>query len=393
MRVAILRRTPTVSVSMDVYTAGLISGLKNVRPDWTILDYYPALKSDAFGAFSESRWLSGAQKYYERYWRYPVGLDHIDADIFHIIDHSDGYLSRWLKRSQRPNVVTCHDLINLTQPETYKGLARFPLVSLTLWKRAVQGMNKADHIVTVSEYTKRDTVEYLGIPAEMITAVPNAVECKFQRLPSDQIQALRQRFGLSKETLCLLNVGSNNPRKNVSNILAAVAQLKSRGVPVVFWKAGDDFNTEQQQFIQDQGLAACVSYLGKPDAAALIEHYNAADCLMAASLYEGFGFTILEAMACGTPVVTSNVSAMPEVAGEAAILVNPLDVSAIANAVHRLYQHPEERQQLAQKGFERAQHFTWESTAERVAQVYEQVLATRRSPTDLTPSETLLNQS
>ena len=373
MRVAILRRTPTASVSMDVYTAGLMKGLSNVRPDWTVVDYYPQAKP-ADGLFSHIK-IKGIQKYYERYWRYPARIDRLDADIFHIIDHSDGYLSPRLHRSQQANVVTCHDLINLVKPETFKGRAGFPLLSMTLWKRAIEGMRQADHIIAVSSHTKQDTVEHLDIAPQKITTIPNAVNRIFRALSPDEIQAARDHYNLSAETFCLLNVGSNNSRKNILTILRAVAELAGQNIPIHFWKAGADFNLAQKQFIQAHGLDQCVTYLGKPDEETLVQLYSAADCLMAPSLYEGFGLTILEAMACGTPVITANVSAMPEVAGDAAILVNPQSIDEIVQAVRNLYTDPGKRQELARSGLDRVQQFTWENTAEQVAQVYEKVLA------------------
>ena len=357
---------------MDIYADSLVCGLKTVRPDWTILEYCPDINPGGPGA---SRWVSGVQKYHERYWRYPMRLNQLDADVFHIIDHSDGYLCARLHRAQRLNVVTCHDLINLIKPETFKGRASFPLVSMTLWKWAVQGMRQADHVIAVSSHTKQDTVEHLSISPDKITAIPNAVDKIFHCLPPDQIQAVRRRYQLSAETLCLLNVGSNNARKNISTILNAVAQLVKKAIPIHFWKVGADFTTAQKQFIQSHQLDQYVSYLGKPDEATLIQLYNAADCLMAPSVYEGFGLTILEAMACGTPVITANVSAMPEVAGDAAILVNPLNVREMVQAVDHLYTHADQRLTLARKGLDRVQQFTWENTAEQVAQVYEKVLA------------------
>ncbi|MEM1281868.1 MAG: glycosyltransferase family 1 protein, partial [Cyanobacteria bacterium P01_H01_bin.152] len=321
--------------------------------------------------------LAGVQKYYERYWRYPNRLKQIEADIFHIIDHTDGDLSRRLGRLTNATVVTCHDLINLIKPDTFKGRAKFPLISMAAWRWGVESMRQADHVITVSAHTKKDVVEHLQIAPTAITVVPNAVDKGFQPLSAEAVQSVRERYGLTPETFCLLNVGSNNARKNISGILAAIAAAKRQGIPVHFWKVGVDFTEEQTQFIQANNLANCVAYLGKPDESALVELYNAADCLMAPSLYEGFGLTILEAMSCGTPVITATVSAMPEVAGDAAILVEPTNQLAITQAIHQLYTHPEQRQSLIQKGLERVQQFTWKNTAQAVANVYEQTLSAK----------------
>ena len=249
MHVAILRRVPDFSISMDVYADGLVQGLKTVRPNWTISELHPIAPSNT--AFKS---LSGVQKYYERYRRYPNRLRQVDADIFHIIDHSDGYLSGWLHRAQKQNVVTCHDLINLIQPETFKGRAIFPWLSMTLWMQAVKSMRQADNVITVSAHTKRDTIEYLEIDPQSITAIPNAVGGQFTVLSSAHRQRVRQKYAPNTEAFCLLNVGSNNARKNISAILLAVVSLRDAGVPICFWKAGADFTGEQKRFIRDRNL-------------------------------------------------------------------------------------------------------------------------------------------
>ena len=372
MHIAILRRAPQVSLSMDVYADRLIAGLKAVRPSWTILEFSPTFHSSQQ---NQLFYIKGVQKYYERYWRYPSSLAKLNVDIFHIIDHSDGYLSTWLKRQQKSNVVTCHDLINLIKPETFIGRARFPLISMMAWRLGVRGMQQADRVIAVSSHTKNDTVEHLGICDRDITVIPNAVDKIFRCIPEVEIQKFRQQQRLNHDTFCLLNVGSNNARKNISTILQVVSILKKRGLPIHFWKVGADFNSEQKHFISDRGLDGCISYLGKPDEDTLIKIYNAADCLLAPSTYEGFGLTILEAMACGTAVITANVTSMPEVAGDAAILVSPLDDKAIADKVQHLYSNPSYLQELVSKGIARAKQFTWEQTAEQVARVYEQVLS------------------
>lgn len=371
MRIAILRRAPKASFSMDVYADGLIRGLKVVRPNWQIIECSPVLN---IASVRQSNWIAGGQKYYERYWRYPRTLKNLDADIFHVIDQSDGYLSYWLKRYKKPNVVTCHDLINLIKPDTFQGRAKFPLISITAWKLAIQGMREANHILAVSSHTKKDAVEHLAIAPHNITVVPNAVDAIFHPLLPDDIDEFRRRRGIAKDTLCLLNVGSNNARKNILTILKTLAVLNTQGLPVMFWKVGADFNAEQKHFIKIHHLESCIAYLGHPDEATLVKIYNAADVLLAPSLYEGFGLTVLEAMACGAAVVAANATSIPEVAGDAAILTAPLDVDAIVKAIQQLYDHPRYREQLVQRGLERVKQFTWEKTAAHVANVYEQVL-------------------
>lgn len=371
MRVAILRRSPKVSFSMDVYADGLIAGLKAVRPNWKIVEFSPQINASSS---KRKSFFYGVTSYYERYWRYPLTLTKQQVDIFHIIDHSDGHLARWLQRNHQPIIVTCHDLINLIQPENVYNQALLPSVSMAAWKYAIKGMHKARHIITVSSHTAQDVVRELHIQPERITVVPDAIESIFSPLPESEINFFRQQKGISPATFCLLNVGSNQPRKNVFTTLHVLQVLKEKGLPIHYWKAGADFTHEQKQFIQTHNLENSVTYLGKPDKQTLVKIYNAADILLAPSLYEGFGMTIIEAMACGTAVITSNVTSLPEVAGDAAILVSPIDVPAMVQAVCHLFEDKSYRQSLVEKGLVRSKLFTWEKTAEQIAEIYEKNL-------------------
>ncbi|MEO1132755.1 MAG: glycosyltransferase family 1 protein [Cyanobacteria bacterium J06639_1] len=377
MRIAILRRYPRESASMDVYADGLVGGLRAVRPSWDILELAPN-----FSPLSQhqSIWTRGLRRYYERYWRFPRSLAAIEADVFHAIDHSDGHLNAWLSTSEKPNVVTCHDLINLIRPDTFKGRAYLPAASMTAWQWSVRSMEKADRLIAVSAHTKSDMVEHLNVDASRISVVPNAVSQIFQPSSPNRRQSIRRKYGLGDDTLCLLNVGSNNARKNIATLLKAVKVLRDRQIPVRFWKAGAGFDDAQAQFIRTHDLESCTSYLGQPDTSELIEIYQAADALVAPSTYEGFGLTVLEAMACGTPAIAANVTSLPEVAGDAAIWVDPMDADAIADGAARLYRDPAYRQQLSDRGLARARTFTWEGTAEQVAQIYETLLGHDRAP-------------
>lgn len=370
MRVAIVRRAPGASFSMDVYADGLVAGLKIVRPDWKIIELAPTLNLDIKSSFC----LTGVWKYYQRYWRYPLTLEKQKVDIFHIIDHSDGHLVYRLKTTTKPIIVTCHDLINLIHPENLYEQARLPAVSMAVWKYALRGLHKADHLVAVSSNTAKDIVQNLNIAQEQITVVPNAVEPLFHLLPQQEVASFRQQNAISPETICLLHVGSNHPRKNVFTILRVLEALKKRGLPIQLWKTGADLTAEQKTFIQTHGLENFVTYLGKPDKSTLVQIYNAADILLSPSLYEGFGMTVLEAMACGTPVITSNVTSLPEVTGNAAVLVDPTDVQGMVETICRLQHDGVYRQELSSKGLARARLFTWEVTAEQIATGYEKLL-------------------
>jgi glycosyltransferase involved in cell wall biosynthesis len=362
--------------SLDIYTDNLIEGLRKVRPEWEILELIPK----SFDRGSSSLALR-IQKYYERFWRYPKFVQHQEADIVHVVEPCDANIAYWLRNTNRPVVVTCHDLANFYYPDNLQGSVQLPIVSRRAWIYSVKGIRYADRIIAVSSATAKDTTEILNIDPSRITVIPNAVEAVFQPLPKSEVAAFRQQQGIAPETLCLLNVGSNHPRKNIGTILKAIAILKDKELPIHFYKAGADFTAEQKQFIQTQGLEHSVRYVGKPDKSTLVQLYNAADILVAPSLYEGFGITLLEALACGTPVITSNTSAMPEVVGDAGILVVPTSADEIAAAVARLYHDPTYYQEIVTCSLARAQAFTWEKTAEKVAEVYASMLANKHRRT------------
>lgn len=370
MRVLIVRREPGAALSMDVYADGLVAGLKAVRPEWSITEVTPIPVDSQKPAWPG---MNGVRKYYERFWQHPRIVTRQPADIVHIIDHTSGHVARWLNKAGQSVVVTCHDLVQLIYPEN-TGETSLPQLSLAAWRYSVEGMQQADKIISVSSNTKQDIISQLQIESDCITVIPNAVESQFGLLSPDKVKDFRQEQGLEPETICLINVGSAHPRKNLDTVLKVLNRLKKRGINAHLWKVGSDFSPKQQQLIQAYGLEEQITHLGKPDTCSLIQIYNAADILLAPSIYEGFGFTILEAMACGTPVITSNVSSLPEVAGDAAILLDPLDVEGMVEAINQLQIDTTYRQTLTDRGLARANLFSWKKTAEQVAEVYEKLI-------------------
>ena len=368
MRIALVRTMP--HFSMDVYADGLIAGLKAIHPSWEIIELVP----QAFDRGTRSL-TARAQKAYERFWRFPKEVQQQPVDVFHIVDHSDAHIVRWLRKTGRPVVVTCHDLINILYPENLQGSVRLPIVSDRLGRYSIQGMEYADAIITVSSETAKNVDLVLKVNRDRVTIIPNAVDPLFRPLPEEQSQAFRDQLNVPPDTFCLLNVGGNHPRKNLTTILKAFNILKQKGLSVQFWKVSDDFTDEDKRFIQINNCEDSIKYLGYLDKTSLVQAYNAADVLVAPSFHEGFGITLLEAMSCGTPVITSNVSAMPEVVGDAGILVDPKNSQAIADAVCRLQSDPIYYQELREKGLKRIQAFTWENVAEKTLELYESLLS------------------
>ena len=274
-----------------------------------------------------------------------------------------------------PAVVTVHDLIHLRFPEMLsapaRGYARFML------RRATR---LAQRVLTVSATTARELEQELGVSAERIVVAPNGVDEAFRADPEPEAAArLRARHGLAPGYL--LFVGNPKPHKNLDRLLAAYSALRRRrpqAPPLVL--AGDRLGERSglPAAIEAAGLGEAVRTLGHLPADELPALYRGAAILVQPSLWEGFGLPVAEAMAAGTPVIAARRGALPEVAGEAARLVDPESVEEIAAAIEALLDDPAERLRLARAGRARAEGFRWEECARRVLATYEEVLAESR---------------
>ncbi|OUC15276.1 MAG: hypothetical protein B0A82_07965 [Alkalinema sp. CACIAM 70d] len=374
MQLVIVRRTPGISFSMDVYADNLVKYLKQVRPDWKITECAPNSSGD---------WRSGTglRKYYERYWNHPRDVVEQSGDIFHVIDHTHAHVARWLKAQGKPVVVTCHDLVPLTHPETVKAESRLPALSAITWRYSANGLKCADQVLCVSSHTAGDVIQHLNIPHHCTSVIHSAADSHFRSIDPAIVQDFRQRHLASPQEFVLLHVGSNQVRKNISNILKALKLTLDRGIPARLWRVGGGFTTEQTEYIEKAGLSDRITQFENIDQSKLVTLYNAADITLFPSFYEGFGFPVLESMACGTPVITSTTSSLPEVAGNAAILIDPTHPKTMADAIALLYQDSSYREQLVQRGFQRVKQFHWRITAEKTAQLYEQILERYQSQT------------
>lgn len=266
-------------------------------------------------------------------------------------------------------VVTVHDLAFRLHPETAPQSTRWWLA------RIDRTLHQASRVIAVSEATKRDLLELYGMNAERITVIPHGVdEQVFRPPPPGEIERVRRRFGITGPYL--LSLGGIEPRKNLPNLVRAFARLPGPDRLVLVLAGGSvEWNPEGRDALEEalndvpQDIAERVVLLGYVEEQDKVALLGGADALVYPSLYEGFGLPVLEAMACGTPVVTSDLSALPEVAGDAALLVDPSDPSAIASAVERVRDDPDLRRELRRKGMSRAAGYTWQETARRTAAV------------------------
>ena len=293
-----------------------------------------------------------------------VGLDDLlpGAELFHATEHL------LLSLRSIPTVLTVHDLIFRHLPAHHKPLNRWYLnLTMPLYCR------RATHIIAVSECTRQDLIAAYDLPAEKITVVHEAADPRFRPQPSQVLNAVRARFGLPDRYL--LFVGTIEPRKNLTRLLAAFeavhAQGLSDGLVVVGrrgWLYDDFFARLGRSRVRDAVLFP--GYVSDEDLVAICA---GAQALVLPSLYEGFGLPVLEAMACGTPAVCSNTSSLPEVAGNAASLVDPLDVDGLVASLGRVLSDREVRREMRERGLVQAKRFSWERAAQETLAVYQEV--------------------
>lgn len=267
-----------------------------------------------------------------------------------------------------PVVVTVHDLTLLRHPELGTPALR------RLVERAARSVREAARVIADSEATRRDVVELLDAPPDRVRVVPLGCDPRFS--PGDAGAARRTvaaELGIAAPFV--LHVGTVEPRKNLPALISAFAQARrARRLPQLLVLAGaPGWGVEPVRArIAAEGLAGVVRLTGPVSAAHLLALYRAADLFAFPSLYEGFGLPVVEAMACGTPVVTADVAALPEVAGGAALIVDPRDQAALAEALDRGLNDLEVRARLKAAGPARAAAFTWERCAAATLAVYDE---------------------
>jgi glycosyltransferase involved in cell wall biosynthesis len=260
----------------------------------------------------------------------------------------------------RPSVVTIHDISFERHPEFFS--RRSLLRDRVLIRDAAR---RANRVITVSETSRRDLIELWRVPPERVVAIYNGVDEIFGPGPDAPEED-------SLDPLRVLAVGTLQPRKNLGRLLDAVA-IVARNRRVLLRVVGPDGYQAQAIRARLAGRAE-VEVLGYVDRAALADEYRHAHLLAYPSLYEGFGLPVLEAMASGTPVVTTTGGSLPEVAGDAALIVDPLDISAFATAIERVADDGALRAELRSRGLARARAFSWATSARRHVETYASLL-------------------
>ena len=291
------------------------------------------------------------------------------VDLF----HAPHYVLPPLSRGK--SVVTIHDCIHLMFPEYLPNRMALTYARASLWA----GARVSNRILTVSEASKRDILRFFDVPPEKISVIYNGIDERFRVQPAEEEMArVTQRYQLTGDFV--LYAGNVKPHKNVERLIDAFQLVRQDGLDhLKLIVIGDEISkyAELRRAVHRYNLHKYVRFLGYMPDATLAVLYRLAAVFVFPSLYEGFGLPPLEAMASGTPVVTSNVSSLPEVAGDAAVLVDPRDPRAIADGIRRVLTERGLRETLRAKGLNRAAEFSWERSVQRIRQIYGDVACER----------------
>ncbi len=295
--------------------------------------------------------------------RIPLPIEYFtgDAGLFHATD----FVLPPLRRGTR-SLLTVHDLSFMRTPE-----ATPPRLKAYLERVVPRSVARADHILADSRATKQDIIAFYQTPADKITVLYSGVSDHFR--PTPLTNTIRARYDLPHAPY-IIAVGSVHPRKNYARLVHALAASGLEGVHLVITGGRGQPDAPVYGAVAECSMTDRVHFAGYVDDADLPALYTGALALAYPSLYEGFGIPILEAFACGTPVIAANRSSLPEVTGEAGILFDPLDVEAMASALCRIVEDEALRETLRKRGFGQLERFSWQKAAQKLAAIYRQML-------------------
>jgi glycosyltransferase involved in cell wall biosynthesis len=384
------RGFPTIGLNMlylvpgkvggtEVYARRLVHALALARPEWRWLAY---CGRDALESLASEQWPSSVRLVpsprpsADKVSRAALELSWLawraSRDGLQLL-HSLGTTSPFVTRCAR--VVTVHDLIYLHYPETFPRSARIALKALVR-----PGAQRADRVLADSQAGKNDIAEHLGIPADRIDVAH--LGCNITRTAPTPEADVRSRFGLTDHRICLC-VSAALVHKNLDALIQAFGRIASGRTDLALVIAGHAGREHERlrALADGTGHGVRIVLTGWISDSDLEGLYTLATCCVYPSLLEGFGLPVLEAMARGVPIACSDVSSLPEVAGDAAELFDGRDIASIARAIERLADDREHVRDLIERGFARAGVFTWERCASATLESYERAHAEARRRT------------
>lgn len=372
MRVALLRDFPDEQWrSIEIYSDRLIAALRTLAPTVTFVEVgltawaWPDLRIPMpYGRRASLRTLG---IYLARWMRYPLALRRINADIYHILDNSYGHLAFFL--DPRRTIVTYHS--GGSGPPQQLRRWHPPGPALLIFRLAFRGMLRAARILAVSTAARQELITETNYAGDAIQVVHHGIDPIF--CPGTTEERNRQRMHLLQpdESYLILHVGHGAARKNLEGLYRAFHRLRQTGLAVRLLRIGSLPTPAQQQLITELGIAPAITHIAHVANQELPRYYAAADLFVFPSQYEGFGIPLIEAMACGTPVVCTDTALFREVCADAGYVVDSRQPVALAEAMESVLTNPSLSAHLRQRGLERARHFTWQRAAQETLAVYQ----------------------
>jgi glycosyltransferase involved in cell wall biosynthesis len=265
-------------------------------------------------------------------------------------------------------IITIHDLLPIYF--NYKKSLQRKLQNLYYRYLLPIVLKKVGKVITVSESTKKDIIKYYNVKAENIVRVYNGINTNYLNYKENAVDYIFQKYKVKNY---LLSIGASYPYKNYDTLIKALKLIYAKDIKLVIAGGKNDYRNYLKLLSSNLGLSDKVIFIDYIPQEDLPYLYSAAQCLVYPSLYEGFGLPPLEAMACGCPVITSNTSSLPEVVGNAGIMVDPYDVNEIAKAIDLILFNENLRNEMIEKGLKQAKKFSWKKTAEEIYEVIKEI--------------------
>jgi glycosyltransferase involved in cell wall biosynthesis len=351
------------------YVVNLASALKRVSPELDLALLRDSSAASQRLALPELPALDCAVSPFrlQQQWQVRSALNRAGAALY----HSAYYLMPY--RPGVPTVFTCHDLIPLILRQYFSAYQRL------IYRFTHQlALNAAQLTIAVSHSTKNDLQRFFRVSSDRIVVVPEGVDDHFKPPSRAELERVRAQYALPGRYL--LYFGSNKPHKNVRRLVEAFARSgirdRTAGIGLVIAGHWDQRYPQAQELAAQLNLTDRVRFIGPVKDADLPALYGGAELFVFPSEYEGFGLPVLEAMACGAPVVCGTGSSLPEVAGDAALLCDPQDVEALARAIEQALVDQDMRAALRQRGLARAAQFSWEQAAQQTLRGYQSLIDT-----------------
>jgi glycosyltransferase involved in cell wall biosynthesis len=350
--------------SIDNYLEYCRQELPRYLVDWEITSLRPGNHSARVFPFKFGR----VRSQVENYLSWPVRLARLEADVFHVVDQNIAWYCSFLSKGRK--LLTIHDLINLLNVKGKLRLGAEPVSRQFKIKLCVRNIRKADALICVSQNTADSVIRELEIPVSRIHVVPNMISGEFVPVSFYEREVIR-RARFAQNDVLLLHVGAPSPYKNRVGVLRIFTLVRKMYPNSRLMLTGARLTPKELEAVQDQSLLDAISVILPASRSELRNLYGAADVLLFPSIYEGFGWPPIEAMACGCPVITSQGGSLPEVVGDAGLqILDPHDHLGFAQAVQLLLKDSNLRSDLVAKGFRNALRFAPDSVAPRLAEVY-----------------------